>query len=68
MFDETLRKRVEETTEAIREMLKQPELPAPLNDARCEHCSLRESCMPAVIGEPQRLELEKKALYQIQDK
>jgi len=68
VFDEALRKRVEETTEAIREMLKQPELPAPLNDARCEHCSLRESCLPAVIGEPQRLEAEKKALYQIEDR
>jgi CRISPR-associated exonuclease Cas4 len=68
VFDEPLRKRVEETTEAIREMLKQPDLPAPLNDTRCEHCSLRESCMPSVIGEPQRLELEKKALYQIEDK
>jgi len=68
VFDETLRKRVEETTEAIREMLKQPEVPAPLNDARCEHCSLRESCMPAVIGELKRLEAEKKALYQIEDR
>lgn len=68
VFDEALRKRVEEAVTAIRDLLKQPELPAPLNDARCEHCSLRESCMPSVIGEPQRLEAEKKALYQIEDR
>ncbi len=53
-FDVELRRRVEETVQAIRTMLATPMLPPPVNDERCEHCSLKESCLPAVIGERER--------------
>lgn len=55
IFDETLRRRVEEAVTAIRSMLSAQALPPPVNDKRCEHCSLRESCMPSVIDERSRV-------------
>jgi len=44
-----LRARVVQTTLAIRAMLSSKQLPPPVNDHRCTHCSLRESCMPEVV-------------------
>ena len=44
-----LRARVIQATHAIRTMLTSRVLPPPVNDRRCTHCSLRESCMPEVI-------------------
>ncbi|MGH9695822.1 MAG: CRISPR-associated protein Cas4 [Bryobacteraceae bacterium] len=49
-----LRARVVEVTQAIRTMLTIKRLPPPVNDRRCTHCSLQESCMPAVIDEGER--------------
>jgi CRISPR-associated exonuclease Cas4 len=54
VFTPALRQRVEEAVIGIRGMLESSTLPPPVNDRRCEHCSLRESCMPAVIGEQER--------------
>ncbi|WP_142810370.1 CRISPR-associated protein Cas4 [Tepidiphilus olei] len=45
-IDETLRRRVEETVAAVRQMLASRTLPPPLFDARCKECSLRELCQP----------------------
>lgn len=53
-FDTELRHQVEETIQAIRAMLATSALPPPVNDKRCEHCSLKESCLPSVIGEEAR--------------
>lgn len=53
-FDAGLRRRVEETVQAIRAMLAASALPPPVNDQRCDHCSLKESCLPSVIGERDR--------------
>ena len=49
-----LRARVVQTVQAIRTMLVGKQLPPPVNDRRCTHCSLQESCMPAVIDEGAR--------------
>ena len=49
-----LHARVVEVTQAIRTMLTSTRLPPPVNDRRCTHCSLQESCMPAVIDEGER--------------
>ena len=54
----TLRNQVEEATQAIRVMLQTGALPPPVNDARCDKCSLKESCMPEVLeqkGQERRL-------------
>jgi CRISPR-associated exonuclease Cas4 len=53
-FTEALRAEVEMATGKIREMLKAKTLPPPVNDSRCRRCSLKESCMPAVVGERDR--------------
>jgi len=48
-FTPQLRRRVETATEAIRRLLKAEGLPAPVADARCKRCSLRDSCLPEAI-------------------
>ena len=53
-FTSALRARVEEAVAAIREMLANKTLPPPVNDKRCDRCSLLESCMPSVVGEQAR--------------
>jgi CRISPR-associated exonuclease Cas4 len=54
-FDESLRQRVQEAVAGVRYMLKQTLLPEPVNDSRCPLCSLRDSCLPAVVAETGRL-------------
>lgn len=49
-----LRTEVEAATRVIRQMMKDKTVPPPVNDGRCRHCSLKESCMPAVVGEQAR--------------
>lgn len=48
-FDEGLRRQVEESTRAVRSMLGAGAIPAPRNDERCRHCSLRDSCQPEAL-------------------
>jgi len=67
IFNADLRRRVEETVQAIRTMLTTPVLPPPVNDKRCEHCSLRESCMPSVIGEQRRTKSLLRGLFSVQE-
>jgi CRISPR-associated exonuclease Cas4 len=54
VFTSALRRQVEEAIAGIRLMLESGTLPPPVNDRRCERCSLIESCMPSVIGEQAR--------------
>lgn len=54
IFDSTLREQVEKTVVEVRELLRGKVLPPPVNDNRCRHCSLQESCMPAAVGEKNR--------------
>lgn len=65
VFDEALRARVAEAVEAIRRMLTESRLPPPLNDARCRHCSLKESCLPSVIGERDRIQTTRASLFSV---
>jgi CRISPR-associated exonuclease Cas4 len=67
VFEPALRAKVEETVIAIRRMLADKVIPPPVNDARCRHCSLLESCMPSVIGERQRADVVRNSLFQIND-
>ena len=63
VFTPALRRHVEEAITGIRQMLESGTLPPPVNDRRCEHCSLRESCMPAVIGEQERARVLVRGLF-----
>lgn len=67
-FPVELRNGVEEAAAAIREMLRERCLPPPVNDKRCEHCSLQESCMPAVVGEQGRAKTLVRGLFSISDR
>lgn len=63
VFTPALRSHVETATEAIRLMLSSKTLPPPVNDKRCERCSLLESCMPSVIGEQARAKALVRGLF-----
>lgn len=47
-IDDGLRRLVAETTDAIRAMLASERLPPPVNDRRCDECSLKSICAPAI--------------------
>ncbi len=49
-FTDAMRELVERVTQETREMLAQHITPPPVNDKRCEHCSLLESCLPDVVA------------------
>jgi CRISPR-associated exonuclease Cas4 len=59
-FTPSLRERTLEVIEAVRGQLHSGITPAPVNDARCTHCSLNSACMPSVrtltTSDPFRLE------------
>lgn len=63
-IDETLRRRVEETVAAVRQMLSSRTLPPPLFDARCKECSLRELCQPELGADTDLLRKARAALFQ----
>ncbi len=66
-FTPALRRHVEEAIAGIRLMLGSGRLPPPVNDRRCERCSLRESCMPSVIGEQERARILVRGLFVAKD-
>jgi CRISPR-associated exonuclease Cas4 len=49
-FDPQLQEQVATIVLAIRTMLERAEMPAPVADARCRHCSLVDSCQPFVMA------------------
>ena len=55
-FTPALREKVEQTANQIRLMLANRILPPAVNDARCKHCSLQDSCLPSVTNEKERLQ------------
>ena len=55
-LDAALREETEAVTAAVRALLRQTSLPPPVNDARCERCSLIEACMPQAPGRLSRME------------
>lgn len=67
VFTPTLRRHVEEAIAGIRQMFGSGTLPPPVNDRRCEHCSLKESCMPSVIGEQERARVLVRGLFVVKE-
>jgi CRISPR-associated exonuclease Cas4 len=47
-FVPTLRQRTLEVVALLRQQLEQQLMPRPVNDWRCEHCSLNSLCMPQI--------------------
>lgn len=53
-FTEAMRTEVTRVTAAARHMLAQNQVPPPVNDKRCEGCSLQESCLPGAVADQHR--------------
>lgn len=66
IFDGELRRVVEEVTVAIREMIRAQQLPEAVNDRRCKHCSLIESCAPSLTAHPLRIRRLHADLFRMQ--
>lgn len=54
VFTDAMRAEVARVAAAVHEMVEKRFVPPPVNDKRCEGCSLKESCLPAVVAERQR--------------
>ncbi|MDH5668382.1 MAG: CRISPR-associated protein Cas4 [Nitrospira sp.] len=63
VFTPELRRHVEEAIAGVRLMRESGRLPPPVNDRRCDRCSLKESCMPSVIGEQERARVLVRGLF-----
>lgn len=66
-FTPALREKVEQNVAEIRALLASRVLPPAVNDARCKHCSLQDSCLPSVVGEKIRLQRLQHALFATTD-
>ncbi|MDA8412721.1 MAG: CRISPR-associated protein Cas4 [Desulfobacteraceae bacterium] len=64
-FTDAMRRQVEEVALQVAEMLERRIMPAPVNDKRCEGCSLRESCLPAVVADKARSRKAARELFVI---
>ena len=53
-FDTALRERTEAAARRFRQLLAEQLTPAPVNDARCDACSLRDACLPGTRGHSAR--------------
>ena len=51
----TLREKMEAALVGIRSLMREGRLPPPVNDRRCDHCSLRDICQPEAIAKQQGL-------------
>ena len=66
-FSPQLREQVERSISEVRDMLASNRLPPAVNDARCQHCSLQDSCLPAVVTEKERLKQFASTLFVASD-
>lgn len=65
LFTDAMRRQVEETALQVIEMFEKRIVPPPVNDNRCEGCSLRESCLPTVVSDKARSRKAARELYVI---
>lgn len=65
VFTDAMRDQVELVTQAVREMLLRRITPPPVNDKRCEGCSLKESCLPTVISDKARNRKAARELFEM---
>lgn len=63
-FTPELRARVERAVAEIRSLLASGRLPAPVNDARCEECSMQQICAPGTVAGRQRAAALRRALFE----
>ena len=66
VFTDAMREQVKRVTQAVREMLEQRITPPPVNDKRCENCSLKESCIPYIVADKGRSRKAARDLFQVE--
>ena len=64
VLTEALKIKVGEIAAAVHEMLVARHMPPPVNDKRCEDCSLREACLPHVAGNISKNKMAVKELFE----
>jgi len=65
VFTSAMRQQVEEMVRLVAEMLDRRIVSPPVNDKRCEHCSLRESCMPGLVVDKFRCRKAARELFEV---
>lgn len=58
-----LRERLMATIANIRAVLEAGVLPPPVNDKRCDQCSLKEICQPEAVANQQAIKLARRGLF-----
>ena len=59
-----LREKVAEVLDAIRVIIGSGQLPKPVNDKRCDQCSLKEICQPAAVGNASAIASAHRVLFE----
>lgn len=65
VFTDAMRGEVERIAAAVVEMLGKRIVPAPVNDKRCDDCSLKEACLPAIVAERKRFHKVARDLFEM---
>ena len=65
-ISDTMRRQLEAVVVAVRTMITERRVPPPVNDKRCEDCSLREACLPHVAGNVMKNKEAVKELFKCQ--
>lgn len=65
VFTGAMREQVERVAAAVGEMLEKRLVPPPVNDGRCEHCSLRDSCLPSLVADKRRSGKAAQELFEV---
>ena len=63
MISDALREQVNAVISSIRAALRASALPPPVNDRRCDQCSLKEICQPAAVAKQQVIKLARQGLF-----
>jgi CRISPR-associated exonuclease Cas4 len=68
VFTDALRKQVEAVAASVHELLLggRP-MPSPVNDKRCDKCSLNESCLPRVVAEKVQVRRALQELFTVEE-
>lgn len=65
IFTDDMKRQMEEVALKVADMLEKPIVPPPVNDKRCEGCSLKETCLPAVVADKTRSRKAARELFVI---
>jgi len=65
VFTDAMQRQVEDVKQKVAEMLGKRNIPLPVNDKRCDACSLIESCLPAVVADKRRWSKAARELFEI---